>query len=434
MLKKYILNIILLSQPLLFAGVMSGILHFGHILIILVLSMFFLSKEEAAISLTLVMPPVIGKITSLYIPIPGTIICLLLATIILNKKILTIIKPEDSRSLKYIIILTVMFIFWYIVSGMGQYSNIKIIEFFITLFLGCMNFYIIKHESKINTSNISLQFGLCAILLMAMAYDFFGYIMPDGLFDFVSYREYTMELIRTDLPFLSYHMPAIFATSAVAYLISSKKKLTTTDLITISTYFWLTLVSGARQGFVSIALIVFLWFIIKNNKINIKGIIMAMGATLIFYSILIALDVETIQVMFDSDVSLGENFNRNLDYPISVIKTVPIFGVGFGNYMNPYSGEWYPHNIIFEIIIELGFIGFIMLALLVFLFWKRNKASITKKLPNGAFAIIIFMPLMTRAFISDHIGSNIIVFIALFILFQKEKSSNKPEIEKEIAI
>ena len=425
MLKKYILNIILLSQPLLFAGVMSGILHFGHILLICIISMFLLSREEAAVTLTLVMPPAIGKITSLYAPIPGSVICLLLATIILNNRIFTIIKPEDKRSLKYIIILTVMFIFWYIVSGMGEYANIKMSELFINIPLGCFNFYILKHESKIDTSKIALMFGLYAIFLMSLAYDLFGYIKPDGLFDFISYREYTMELKRAGLPFLSYHMPAMFASSAIAYLLSSKNRLTTIYLITISTYFWLVLVCGARQGLVSIVIIVFLWFILKDQKIKIKSIIMAIGTILIFYYILIALDVETIQVMFDSDATLGDSFNRDIDYPVSVIKSLPIFGVGFGNYMNPYSGEWYPHNMIFEIIIELGILGFMLLAILLISFGKSNKFNIKKRLPNGALAIVLFTPLLTRALISSHIGANIIVFIAFFILFQADGTTAK---------
>lgn len=427
MLKKYILNIILLSQPLLFAGVMSGILHFWHILLISIISMLFMSREEIAITLTLVMPPVFGMVVSPYIPIPGTVICLFLVTIILNNKIFTIIKPEDKRSLKYIIILTVMFVFWYIVSGMGKYANTKIVELFINVPLGCFNLYILKHESKIDTSKIALQFGLCAILLVSVGYDMFGYIMPSGLFDFNSFRESTVGLIYAGLPNLSYHMPAIFATSAVAYLICNKRSLKIIDLLTISTYFWIVLVSGARQGLVTIVLIVFLWFILKDQNIKIKGIIMAICAALIFYFVLIALEVETIQAMFDSKATMNESINRDIDYPISVIKDLPIFGVGFGNYMNPYSKEWYPHNMIFEIIIELGFLGFILLSLLVISFWKNNDASIKKRLPNGALAIIILMPLLTRALISDHIGANNIVFIAFFILFQADGNRSRTQ-------
>ena len=174
---------------------------------------------------------------------------------------------------------------------------------------------------------------------------------------------------------------------------------------------------GARQAVVSYVILFILWFFLKSGKLKLQNIVLVTLIGILFYLFLSNLEVEFLQKMFDSKGSLEQNMNRNIDYPLELVKDVPIWGIGFGNYLNPYTFEWYPHNILLEIIIEMGVIGSVMILVIIITFCKRNKSLLFHKLPNGAYATILITPYIMRSMISEHIGTNFAVFLVLFLFF-----------------
>ena len=397
-----------------------GYINIFHLFLIMCLGLFLLNRNEIALVLLLTFNTVGGLMVSLFpFPLPGSVITFILAILILNKRIPRIISFCVKKSFVYIFVLLGLFTFYYLFSDYGEHATKKIINIYINTLIYSLAYLNLVNNDDIDCKNISLYFVLAAIFQIAFAYNVYGYHFS-GVFDFDNFRLMTIHAVDNGYSYMSYHMPALYSVIAFAFYISNKKNLKLgMDVVFILTTFWIVLVAGARQGVLSYILVFILWLYVKNKSIKLSNIIVVGISGLFFYVLLTNLEVDFIQRMFDSRGNIADNINRNIDYPMELVKNVPIFGIGFGNYLNPYTFETYPHNIFLEIIIEMGFLGLISIFGLVVVYCKKNKFSIYHQLSSGVYAIIIVMPYLLHAIISDDLGSNVVCFILLFIMFVK---------------
>ena len=81
----------------------------------------------------------------------------------------------------------------------------------------------------------------------------------------------------------------------------------------------------------------------------------------------------------------------------------------------------YPHNIILEILFELGFIGLLIFGYILYILWK-NYSLYRKKYVSGFVLFYIFLNLMKSNCLEDL--RVYFSFIAIYILFQNRKSKD----------
>ena len=292
----------------------------------------------------------------------------------------------------------------------------KISNIYITTCISIIAFSTLKNFSDINSEKLSVLFLLSSILVYAIAYNIYAYAYPESLLYFDSFRSETVARISEGTPYISYHVPSLLACLSLSFLLGNKIKMEFLDFLHVLTILWIIMMSGARQGLFIFVIIFCIWFMINTTQNFKTKILVAIALSILFFVILFNFEVEYISSRITDDSNVDTLLNRNLTYPLELIKKIPLLGVGFGNYHNPYTEEIYPHNIILEIIIELGYIGLTLIVLLCAAFFINNRFDIRQKLPNGVFVIFLVLPYLMRSLISLDLSANIVVFVAIFIL------------------
>jgi O-antigen ligase len=421
MIVSKIIKVLILSSPLLFACILRGEVGVIHMVMLVFFSMFLLNKYEASVILLMCLPQLTGIIFPFFnIPITGALFCLLVSICLLGRKIGNIYNKKNIHSLVYIFILLLFLTVAYVFSGESNYSSVKISNIYITTCISIIVFSTLKNFSDINSEKLSVLFLLSSILVYAIAYNIYAYAYPESLLYFDSFRSETVARISEGRPYISYHVPSLLACLSLSFLLGNKIKMEFLDFLHVLTILWIIMMSGARQGLFIFVIIFCIWLMIDTTQNFKTKILVAIALSILFFVILFNFEVEYISSRIADDSNVDTLLNRNLTYPLELIKKIPLLGVGFGNYHNPYTGEIYPHNMILEIIIELGYIGLTLIVLLCAAFFINNRFDIRQKLPNGVFVIFLVLPYLMRSLISLDLGANIVVFVAIFILNYRE--------------
>jgi len=113
-----------------------------------------------------------------------------------------------------------------------------------------------------------------------------------------------------------------------------------------------------------------------------------------------------------------------------VLKTNPLFGLGFSNYSFIKSSEKYgflmiqigrdySNNIFMSLIVDSGIVGMILIILFTFLYFKRDFLSMNK---NNFWPVMIFLFFNANvAVINDYIFWSLILYIMIYISLKKHK-------------
>lgn len=421
MIVSKIIKVLILSSPLLFACILRGEVGVIHMVMLVFFSMFLLNKYEASVILLMCLPQLTGIIFPFFnIPITGALFCLLVSICLLGRRIGNMYNKKNIHSLVYIFILLLFLTIAYVFSGESNYSSVKISNIYITTCISIIVFSTLKNFSDINSEKLSVLFLLSSILVYAIAYNIYAYAYPESLLYFDSFRSETVARISEGTPYISYHVPSLLACLSLSFLLGNKIKMEFLDFLHVLTILWIIMMSGARQGLFIFIIIFCIWLMIDTTQNFKTKILVAIALSILFFVILFNFEVEFISSRITDDSNVETLLNRNLTYPLELIKKIPLLGVGFGNYQNPYTGEIYSHNMILEIIIELGYIGLTLIVLLCAAFFINNRFDIRQKLPNGVFVIFLVLPYLMRSLISLDLSANIVVFVAIFILNYRE--------------
>lgn len=413
-------NILTLALPFLLIGVMLGYVHLPILFAFFILLLLSMKKMELCISMLLIFPPLLGTIFQIFdYSIPGSIIPVFFVLLLLPKRLSKILYNKRGTILFTLVIISI-FVVYYFLTAKTEYSEKKIVELLITSFIYFIAFSLMSSSSNIDTSCIGKIFYVYGLVLTSIGLDILSYSQFNNLFDFSSFRDASNAMKELELISISYHSVGIAGMTGLAFLMSSPRN-RKVDFFIVPAFIWLILISGARQALVGALLVFFMKYVMNHRKLNMVDVAKwAILLVIIIIALLIA-DIETVNSVFDSKASAGERLNRNFDYPFKILEQHFIDGIGFGNYDNTVAREVYPHNIILEILCEMGFVGFLILSFVVFIFIIRNKISLRYQLLCRSYAIIIYTPYLVRSLISDSIGHNISVFILLFTLYSKEK-------------
>lgn len=425
-------NVIVLLLPFVMGGVMLGYLNVISVLFILLVYLTTISRLDVSISFAIIFPPLFGWFFQhMNIGLPGSMFSILIGYLFLNKDIITIAKTPVWKRWVYIILILVIFVAYYLITGKTSNSTTKIIGLLVTVSYTPF-FMLLAQNEKVNITNLAPVFFFYGLLMMLIGYNFLGYSKPTGLFDFITFRKegaYNVSLAKMHM---NYHVIGIAGLMGISFLLSVSKKVNDINIISIAfACVWLILASGARQALVGLVLLIALWMMLRSNRIRMSNIFISLIIIYTLYIFVSQLNIDFIKVMFDRSLSVEEIINRNYNYAYDLIDEYWLTGIGFGNYLNPTTGEIYPHNIVLELICEIGVIGIIILLIPIIIYISSNKVSWYDRFSNGALAAIIFLPYFIRSMISDDISRNIVVITLFVVIFSpKTRTFTKNTMKK----
>lgn len=243
---------------------------------------------------------------------------------------------------------------------------------------------------------------------------------------------------------------------ALVYLLHVDKLSTKIILIfVIFVTFFGMLHGGARQAifaiFVSLLYIIYIslpYFVIK--RFNLKKILVY-SVSIISFVIIVAtafytqiadlLDtrganrvINFVNIIYtEGPKSVVELSNRSIVFrdALSLFKENPIFGVGFGSFREHASSQvWsHPHNVILELLSELGLIGFILfLFMIVPVILCLLNIKHIKHAPHLKALAVLIVGYMAMMMSSGDLGTNrlLFAFCTFFLIaYDQEKTRRK---------
>ncbi len=417
-----------LLLALMLGSLMLGYIHTLVVATIFILYFFvILNKYEKGVVCAFCLCSLLGFFLILWkIPLPGTVISFVILLLFVRKDVLSMFRNNLSlRSFLYpVYILFVLFIL-YLLTGRTEYSDEKMRVMIVNFIVSGIGLLLLVSFKNINMQKLAPIFFIESCFWIVFGIDTFRNFQPSNLFDFSFFRKMCTSTSTDDVLSISYHTVGLASLSALSYFLCGKKKLKTADYIFVLLCFWVMLISGARQAIFGGFLVLFVYITTSKGSFKISRLILSILFLCVAYYILQSLQIDYLQDIFSSSKDFDSRLNRNYDYPLDIIRNNFLFGVGFGNYYNPFTEEIYPHNIFLEIFCEFGFIGFCLLMLPIVFFISSRRFCLRNKLANDASGLILWMPFLVRALISDDLSGNIVVFSSFFIFFYNSGISQR---------
>jgi len=296
----------------------------------------------------------------------------------------------------------------------GDYSLKKLSNTFIDGSLAIIAFLIFfTKQREFDISKMGVFYILISALLLRMSLFTDNISGPSKFLDF-GFLRIQQDIFDTDSFHIGYQNIGFVCVQGLAfYLMTLKTNIDVNRIIIPLLGALIILYCGSRQAILSVFIIFILWFIQLRNKKNNAGIrtVVIVGG-LVLMSLLMQILVSDEGVLY-SVASEGyvEGGSRGLHLMrgIELFEQNPVFGVGFGRF--DMWGEYgvYPHNIIVEILAEMGIVGLVLIfVLLLNCIFKNRKAFM--------FILFLFMALFLRSMASGGLDSNIILFSLLFAM------------------
>ena len=373
-----------------------------------------LNKYELSVILMIAFPHIFGMIKEMVgINIPASAVLFSIVAIVLNIELRQLFNRKVKYILLYSSILFIVILFLFFLNSPSSKGSSKIIETLQTIICVFTAFSIIISYENISFKKIGIGFLFVACLYMWVAYNLFLYPHPSDFLDFTSFRDYSTQLKHMEAPNVSYHHLGYCGFYYISFLLADeKKKITIFDYIPLVISIWITLYAGGRQIMVGVAIIFFIWILLKGGKKVYSKLFLI--AVLSGVSLIVINNLEIFSAFSDKSTSTDEKLNRNWDYAFQQIFEHPILGVGYGNYENPSTGEVYPHNIILEILCEMGIFGFLFISFVVVVAFFNER--IKKRSFDKMRGVMIFFPYLLHGFISGSLGTNIQLFVIFFAI------------------
>ena len=233
--------------------------------------------------------------------------------------------------------------------------------------------------------------------------------------------------------------------SAAYGLLSEKSLAKRTFMLILSLYFaFLLLVMGGRGPFLSLAISLFVPLsfgssLVEINKPKLKkytAFITALFLSIFFVSLYLYLKDSLTSTLYRMllflEPGMGSSAGTRLGYYLTSEKLwllKPLLGYGIGSWpiLNglPDTNS-YPHNLIFEILVELGLTGLILFGSMVFTALKGFKRSHNSQtLFFGSIILMMFVNAFTGSMLSGDLNDNRMVFVLLGLMAFEEEGNEK---------
>jgi O-antigen ligase len=327
-----------------------------------------------------------------------------------------------SHGLPLFLCLFLLIFLFYVIGPQSNYSNYKLTNFFVRG-LPKIFFFFVLFTQKIDSNKIINLIFLTSILYITAVFNF----------EFSSNFFFEYGLVRFKTIYANSHLignyPLIgFSILLGQWFYNEKKNPKSNNKILFIGYAVILIlsifISGARQSIVFLILIPLITVFIYQKSFlkNLR-----------FYLVIVVFSIAGIQYLYQSDISIinstlnsssiEESLNRvnEVNHTIEIIKNEPILGTGLGGFaegltiQNKYKefdsnlGRAFPHNIILEILTEMGIIGLFLLIL--FFFSQKGIRSFYNYISRSKFYIFpLFLGINLKYMISYDFTQSVEIF------------------------
>ena len=370
-----------------------------------------MNRDTRAIALILLSGQFFGIIFTIYsVPLPGYISAVILGLFFARRYL----SPFFNQSAMIWCFVFILFVFglWYLSGPQHAYSKEKIIYIAVIGSVSLLGWYVYVKSKEIDILAMATYSLFAGIFVLSVAIDFFNFPRPSSLFDFDFFR-IAFGLLKEDFIF-TYHTVGIPALIAFSFLMSERKLSNVfkgESVILLVLCFWVALMSQARQAMVGIVALLFariLWD--KRISVTKKVLLLIIGACACYWIITSVKTTafETSLEAKDSTELVNRDYksmlNENNDY---------LIGSGLGGY-STNGQRAYPHNLILELLFELGIIGSVLIYIPVLgPFIARKCVFVTQ---SNQYALMPIAAVSVRAMASGDLTGNIGLISGLVVI------------------
>jgi O-antigen ligase len=366
----------------------------------------------------------------------GTVVAIFIgmATIVTSRK-WEGIPPLKWHSIVLIwvcLVITTLFIF-YIRGPQTEYATTKLVGFTQNIILTMIALHFLFINPRINIWEI----GILAIIAGSCTYAaiLFSYpsLIPDNILDTAHIRIASqaedIRVISSSVALVT-SIGVVFAISAIVDGKYNNHGLVVTFLFIMIGV--LILNSIGQRLFLVVPIISTVSLILskpRNKKLLIIIIIALTSVLSIMIIVSIAKSNPIITNMVDDTANLAERVNRSANWisAINRIEEKPYLGHGLGGYYvdgYSYPGDaTYAHNIILELLSEIGIIGAFIILFPVILFIYRNKYYLfTVRTARGQLLFPYIILVFIHSMISHDLSKSAVLFGIFATLWTYKKS------------
>lgn len=395
-------------------GVLSiyvGVVSMYLWLLIMMVRLFFLNRVELGIFSLMFGSSLYGRLfASDQLVVVLTTCFLILGYVLLRKEILRVIMRNRVSWLVFAALLF-YFVVMYLLGPMNSYATGKIARLVIRGITWMMMFQVFAQSKNVNNIQFAILLGLLAVFYMSQAYELYG-VRPHGLFDVNYFREIVTDevgLNDDNSSIVNTHTLGYLAIGCLLFFISDQNFTLTSvwNWCIVSIALLIVIISGARHTMVVFAFLFSFRFVLNNGG-TIKNVLIACFCLFVLGVVIFNSGIGSIEETKSAN-TLGQALNRDIETPFRVMRVEPVFGVGFGGYLE-HGIRYYPHNIIFEIFSEFGIIGSFIIILFIVVIIVIGKFFIFYRTANGTYLILFFMMYAFKSLITGDLSANIVVF------------------------
>lgn len=416
-MKNRISLLINLSIPLLIAGIFYIPALFPICLVIIFTKMITTDRDTLGIFLLMYGGSLSGITRSYYpfIPVYGLIFNFI--GLWLLKDWLIELFQKRSSSIIYMLFIIAVFGGSYLMAEHTPLANNKIVGIIQHGLMIIPAYYVISSSKKLSNNDLFQLLILTSIAYVAFTMAQYN-ISATTFYDFNWFRSSSeaYAYFEQESMLVSYQGVGMSALYGYTFLLASKDISSNKKLLLYASIisFYIIMLSGARQAILGFLIVVFLRYALFNKAASFKKVMYLLPAVLLTYfifSFIINLGSESVNRTVESGIG-----DRELLYleSIRLFTENPVFGVGLGGFATRNAlGSVWSHNMILEILCETGLVGSILLLIIVFSYWRRNKISLFYITPNGNYYFLILAALLIRVMVSGDLTLSIEVFGAL---------------------
>ena len=312
-----------------------------------------------------------------------------------------------TKAISPLIYIYILLVISSLITSGGNYAFIKCKDTIVNGILVFFSFALIfSNSEKCDCRRIGLYLILYSFLMLLLSPLLNKGSGPADLFDFGYLRRNNMSVVEDELFTIDYQHVGTFATLGCAMImlqtlwakVNNKLIIIGIILSTLS-----SLYSGARQSMIISVTLILLWSIFqeRNKKSTILYACIGVSVVIMLVEFLFAEGGMLNSVKEDGYL---EASNRDLVLLKGVTDFLdnPFFGVGYGRF---FFGKYglYPHNLIVELLCELGLIG----VLIIFSLSLKPIIQIIKNYKPCAYLLVVYI---LRSMTSGGMDSNIMLF------------------------
>ena len=296
-------------------------------------------------------------------------------------------------------------------SNGGNFAFTKVQE---TWLNGLFSFFafslLLSNPQKCNYIKVGLCLILYSYLLLLLSPLLNKGTGPDNLLDFGYLRAQNLFALEDEKYVIDYQHVGFFATIGCGVILLR----TLWENINVKFVFFCVLLcttaslySGARQ-FIIISIVIMGIKLCLQRKNNLGLVNIAVGIIAIFLFVqFLTGDGGALNSVKTEGYLAASNRDLVTYKGLADFVSNPVFGIGYGRFV--FGGRFglYPHNLIVEILCELGIVGFTIIV-------YKSYIPAIRIFKHYKPCLYLFMILLLRAMVSGGIDSNIMFFSFVF--------------------